>query len=76
MRSSEPFVDGLFLLTFVGAAISFLSSAQFHRQAAEMGADSQPEAQAQFDAGQQTIREEGYSRTVVSEIELMGEFSA
>ena len=41
-----------------------------------MGADSQPEAQAQFAAGQQTIREEGYSRTVVSEIELMGEFSA
>jgi len=58
------------------AAISFSSSAQFHRQAAEMGADSQVGAQAQFDAGQQTIEEEGYSRTVVSEIELMGEFSA
>ena len=59
-----------------GAAISFSSSAQFHRQAAEVGAGSQPGAQAQFDAGQQIIREEGYSRTVLSEIELMGEFSA
>jgi len=57
------------------AAIAFSASAQFHRQAAEMGADSQFGAQAQFDAGQQTIREEGYSRTVASEIELVGEFS-
>ena len=56
------------------AAISFSVSAQFHRQAAEMGPDSQFGAQAHFDAGQQTIREEGYPRTVVSEIELMSEF--
>ena len=56
-------------------AISFSSSAQFHRQAAEMAPDTEAGAQAQFDAGQQTIEEEGYSRTVTSGSALLSEFS-
>ena len=56
-------------------AISFSTSAQFHRQAAEMAQDSQIAGQGQFDAAQQTIEDEGYSRTVPSESALLSEFS-
>jgi|AntDeeMinimDraft_6_1070357.scaffolds.fasta_scaffold01132_5 hypothetical protein len=56
-------------------AISFSSSAQFHRQAAEMAPDTETGAQAQFEAGQQTIEEEGYSRTVTSSLALLSEFT-